>query len=320
MTPGERLRARGRQYGRLAGFAVLAGIVGLALAAAYWMPLPGSPTGFRHIALDGHLAPWWNAHVMPYHSVVEDDVGGPAMVVTAMSGWVWGLIAILFLILKRPRVAGVFLLLGFLSGQLAGRLRDTDGDPQYVEATKVNGATAVALDALARSPAGVATVFHEVKYPSQLNDGTYAVSWGSADMFGEASIAPLLHYILAQRAYLAGDVSETRRHLDAIDPAHIPVTYNSAYRIHVMRDWVAARGHPATRGSAPEARLVPVMWHRFLSWGGLVLAVAAFLSTGLLLALVTVIGRRARRIDVYAARLAGGHDAIRPYGLAPDRP
>jgi hypothetical protein len=118
-------------------------------------------------------------------------------------------------------------------------------------------------------------------------------------------VASELHYILAQRAYLAGNAGETRDELGAIDPDHLSLSYASAYRVNVMRAWVAARGHAARgRDIVTPFPSIPVPWHRPLSSSGSAVAILAGLLALGALTLSVMVGRRARRVETYAARLA----------------
>ncbi len=300
------LRRRAILYRRLAVFAGLAGLAGLALAVAFWMPWWGSAPAFRDIAIDWHIETWWDAYVSRAHHADEAGGGVWPKVAWTMASLGLGVAGLVLWVRRRPGLGraliGLAVLLGVAVPQGLGRR----GVPEiYAEARDVTPAVAATLAAAVQTTQGQAMVYHQILYPAGSKPGDGPIGWGSLDTFGAASIAPEIHYILAQRAYLAGQAADTQAQLDAIDRGHVPVTYTSAYRLNVMRDWVAARGYRA-RGAdfATPFPAIPAAWHRALSWGGGGLMVVACLLALACLVLSAVVRRRAGRIDTYAAQLA----------------
>ncbi len=304
MTPTDALRSRAAQYRRLALFAALAGAAGLALAIAFWMPWWDSATAFRYIAIDWHVEPWWDAYVSRAHHAGEagNSVGLHAALTMASLGL--GLAGLVRLFLRKGGLGRALIGLAILGIAVPQGMSRRGAPETYAEAAEVTPAVAAKLDAAVSTPSGLALMFHQMQYPAWLNHGTFAINWGG-DGFDIAAVAPSIHYILAQRAYLAGNAAETQTQLNALDPGHVPITYTSAYRLNVMHHWVAARGYRARGGDvATPFPAIPVAWHRALSWGGLLLAIVAFAFALAVLALSAVVRRRAGRVDTYAARLA----------------
>ena len=304
MTPTDILRSRSVLYRRLALYAALTGVAGLALAIAFWMPWWGSPTAFRHVAIDWHVEPWWDAYVSRAHHAGESGNEVGLHVALTMASLGLGLAGLVLWILRRPGLGRALIGLAILGIAVPQGLSRRGAPETYAEAAEVTPAVAAKLDASVRTPAGLALVFHQMQYPSWLNHGTFAINWGG-DGFDINAVAPEIHYILAQRAYLAGNAAQTQVELNAVDHDHVPVTYTSAYRLNVMRHWVAARGYRARGGDvATPFPAIPAAWHRALSWGGVGLAIVAGLLALAGLGLSAVVRRRVGRIDTYAAQLA----------------
>ncbi len=301
-TVHDDLKRRAAQFGRLALAAAFAALAGILLVVAFWMPAPGSPTAFRYIAIDPHMITWWGEHIGEVHYASRTSLMYSAMTLAVVVPGVGGLLS---LCLRRSGLA--LALFGFTCLDIVvPQGMDRRGEPEnYSEAARVTPGVAAGLDALAHTPVGPAFVFHQMQYPQAWKPGDPPVNWGSIDTFDVASVASELHYILAQRAYLAGNVEEARDELGAIDPDHISLSYASAYRVNVMRAWVAARGHAARgRDIVTPFPSIPVPWHRPLSSSGLAVAMLAGLLALGALALSVVVGRRARRVETYAVRPA----------------
>ncbi len=302
-TAADLLRRRAAPYAKLWPLAAVAGAIGLVLAIAFWMPWPGAGPAFRHIQIDRHFDTWWNDHQSRVHHAGEAvNLVLYHTACTALGGALI-LAGVAMRFRRRGRLGTMLIALALLTGnavpQAIGR---RDAPETYADPAEVTPVMAARLDAAVQTPQGQALIYQQIMYP--LADGR-AISWGSLDDFSVRSIAPEIHYILAQRAYLAGDAAATAVQLDAIDLSHVPVTYGSAYRLNVMRDWAMARGQPV-HGWPVHTPLpsIPVAWQRPLSWGGLFVAILSLGVVAAALTLFRTLRRRADRLEGLVARLA----------------
>lgn len=296
----ETLKRRGNRYRLLSFWAVgLALTCGL-IAYSSWMPSAASNQAFFRIHIPWIACEFWNVAVGPVQQPQGDAHNTLGLIGPVFNLATLFSIPVLFLFKRRRlalAVAGLWLLMG-----AAHQAYETRHPFSYVLPASISAKTYTALEKLASEKP---LVHLSGKASSTTDKGSISVEPLTAfapyngksqpNQITDPVIYPILHYVLAQKAYLANNPDDVARHIRAID-RDIPPGRTVLRRIDLMREWAAMKGYEVTPRDY-DSPFAPAFILRPLAELCLALAVLLTLAATTSAVIANIIRRRLNRLQ-----------------------
>lgn len=273
------LRQRARRYLTLSVMSGCVIMFASIFAHSLWLPMADVNSAFRNVHIHTLLHSYWSAQELPLLGLHETSIaGGPAIRNIVIGVLEFAVLPLI--LLRRPRAAlvcGVFALCLIVLVRSIERRHGTNFTPaESITASHIETLTADAIDPNPRSSSSDGDTDHR-------------------------ALQPLLHFVLAQKAYSEGDPWRTKASLDQIDSKRIPNAWVTSWRIAVMREWSSANGAPAApRTYEPDIGRISLRTQRVVSRCCFLLTISAAIIGLSLAGLSGVLLQRAQRLQKLA--------------------
>lgn len=295
------LKRRANAYGWACAWLVLLGLYLLVSGLINGLPDATSHTAFTSIQVHSSLLGYWQAMHLPQSELDLRQIAGlPGMLFEVGPG-------VLDMLLCLPIVACLiwrkylFMVPLLLIGHLSFQAQAVCAHRIAYHAAPVQALTPavtarLAADASAADAPPALLLKGGGMVPScdrviAGKDGAPATIASDCSLpFAQA----MLHHILMQRAYLAGDATTARAQYDAIDPNYMLETWGIGWRAAIVREWLIAVGQPPK--THVPANVMAIGDVRRLSRLCLAAGALALSLAVLVLALAVTIRRRTLRL------------------------